>query len=115
MNRSLDLALVYSRQKRRLPSDLHTGKLGRRTIVVPPPKRTRRADGGDIGDVGDVDSEEGGQDLEATQVDPGIQRTQCEDLGHSVAEQRDEQAEQRQRDEQNPSGHEQESDSEVRH
>ena len=77
MNCSLDLALAHSRQKRRLPLDLHTGKLGRHTIVVPPLKHTRHADGGDIGDVGDVDSEEGRQDLEATQVVTALPACYC--------------------------------------
>jgi hypothetical protein len=74
MDRSLNLALIY-KKKRSLPSDLHTGNLGRRTIINHPPKRvrharetapagkhTRRRTGTDGEDSDDGDDEDDGND-----------------------------------------------------
>jgi hypothetical protein len=116
MDRSLDLALVY-RKKRSLPSDLHISKLGRRTIINPPQKRTRCAialarahtrtctgsDGDNDGD--DEEDEEDGQDSEVTQRAASIQGARHESLEHSLAEP----------EIQNLFGHEQKSDLEVRY
>jgi hypothetical protein len=96
MDHSLDLALVY-RKRRSLPSDLHTSKLGRHTIINPPQKHmrcaialacapTRTCTGSNRDNDGDdKEDEEDGQDSEVTQRAASIQGAWHKSLEHSLA------------------------------